>query len=115
MKLAKLGFTALAVTLALMAPPSYSSDKFDDICTAGGYFSGAEQRFLTGLTQYYLFNKGAYTESKCSALWAYAYDVGAYLSRNAKIRNKNDEEILRKAMTFRDKVYDAVLKNMRLP
>jgi len=115
MKVARLSLTALAVTLALMVPPSYASDTTDNVCTAGGYFSGAEDRFLSGLAMHIRVKKGILNDAKCLALWEFAYEVGARLSRSGKYKNPGDAEVAKKAAQFAARAYDAVLKNMNLP
>jgi len=106
--------TTLIVFLFLYAAPSYSSDAVDNICNAGGYYSGAEDRFLSGLATHILAKKGIMNNSKCTALWQYAYNVGAYFSRNGKFKNPSDSDVALSASKFATKAYDSILKDMDL-
>ena len=106
--------TAFLLLFVLISPPVCASESIDEVCNAGGYYSGAEDRFLSGLASYILAKKGIVKNAKCSALWAYAYDVGAYFSKNGKVKNQGDEEMVTKASEFASHVYDSVLENMEL-
>lgn len=111
---AYLRLAELLLLLTFMVTPLYASDQTDDLCTAGGYYSGAEERFLSGLAMYIRIKKGILNDAKCSALWSYAYDVGAYFSRNGKFKRPEDAQIGKKASEFSTRAYESILKNMEL-
>ena len=94
---------------------SFASTNADDLCTAGGYYAGAQDRFLSGLATHVRVKKGILNDAKCSALWAHAYEVGAFVSRNGKLRHAEDAVVARKAAEFATRAYEAIHKNMELP
>jgi hypothetical protein len=82
------------------------------VCTAGGYFSGAQARFLSGLAVHILVKKGAFTTEPCKTAWAEAYDVGVSFSKSGRVANGSEAEIAKHAAQFSERVYAAVIKNM---
>lgn len=99
--------------IAALAPAlCFASDKNLEICAAGGYYSGAQDRFMSGIATYVLKMKGALPlDAHCSAVWKSAYNVGELFSKTGKVANKSDAKIIKEAAEFSDKIYAAVIKN----
>lgn len=104
------------LAFALIATiPAYAFDNPDDLCAAGGYFSGAQDRFLSGLAMHIRVKKGIVNDAKCSALWTHAYDVGAHFSQTGKFQRSEDAEVAKKAAKFAARAYEAIHRNMDIP
>ena len=102
----------IILILLTLAPPAMAAEANLEICNAGGYFSGAQDRFMSGLAMHILTTQGQFGTPTCSALWKSAYDVGASVSRTGKFANNNEAEITKQAANFAEKVYSATAKNM---
>jgi len=89
-----------------------AADEDLNICNAGGYYAGAQDRFISGLAQYILNKRGLLGTANCSALWKSAYDVGASVSRTGNIANTNEAEVVKQASAFSEKVYSNTAKNL---
>lgn len=96
----------------MFSPPAIAADENLDICNAGGYFSGAQDRFMSGLAMHILAKQGLLGTSTCSALWKSAYEVGASYSKTGKLANNSEAEIAKQAANFAEKVYSTTAKNM---
>jgi hypothetical protein len=96
----------------LFAIPSFAEDKTLQVCVAGGYFSGAEDRFMSGLAMHILQKKGVFDSAPCSAAWRGAYDVGVSFSKSGRVANNSEAEIAKQAAQFSAKAYSAVAKGM---
>lgn len=98
--------------LALVATPSFAGDKTLDLCTAGGYYAGAGQMFLSGLAMHMLHEQDVFGTQPCSAAWSDAYKAGESFSRSGKFERNSDEKLGRTAYEFSERVYAAIAKNM---
>lgn len=102
----------IILILLALVPPAMAAEENLEICNAGGYFSGAQDRFMSGLAMHILVKQGEFETPICSALWKSSYDVGMSVSRTGKFANNNEAEITRQAANFAAKVYSATAKNM---
>lgn len=98
--------------ILLIVSPFIKANETLNICNAGGYFSGAQDRFMSGLAAHILVKQGLLGATNCSALWKQAYDVGASYSRTGKVTNNTDAEIVKSASDFAEKVYSSIAKNI---
>ncbi|MEQ1639023.1 MAG: hypothetical protein ABL903_20365 [Methylococcales bacterium] len=101
-----------ALILFASATSAIAADEDLNICNAGGYYAGAQDRFMSGIAQHILQKRGLLGTVNCSALWKSAYEVGASFSRTGKIANQNEAEILKQASTFSEKVYSNISTSM---
>jgi hypothetical protein len=90
----------------VFASASYAAEKNFEICTAGGYFSGAQDRFLSGLALHIRVKRELLNNHICNALWKNAYAVGENLSKTGKIGNQEEADIVKEATEFSTAVYD---------
>ena len=105
-------FLITALILLGSVASAIAADEDLNICNAGGYYAGAQDRFMSGLAQHILSKRGLLGTANCSALWKNAYDVGASFSRTGKIANTNEAEVVKQASAFSEKVYSNTAKNM---
>jgi sugar/nucleoside kinase (ribokinase family) len=82
------------------------------VCIVGGYFSGAQDKFMSGLATHMLEEKGVLGAASCSSAWRNAYDVGVSFSKSGKIANSSEAEVVKHAAEFSAKVYSSVAKGM---
>ena len=81
----------------------------DQLCTAGGYYAGAQDRFLSGLATHILQKHGELGSKKCSALWQSAFEVGERFSKTGQ-RKPTDSVVFDQALAFSAKAYSSVAK-----
>jgi hypothetical protein len=98
--------------LVLVAAPSFAEDRTLQECTALGYFSGAQDKFMIGLALHILTKKGVLNTAPCNAAREEAYDVGVSFSRSGKIANSAEAAVVKSVAAFSAAVYSAVAKNM---
>lgn len=101
-------FLLLVVTVS----PTYAADENLQICSAGGYFAGAQDKFLTSMATHILAKQKLLGTPICSALWKSAYDVGESFSKTGKYASSTDAEVGKQASNFSERVYSAVAKSM---
>ena len=97
----------LAACMLLLSLHANAEDDFLNLCSAGGYYAGAEDHFLSGLAMHILLKHNALGTLQCNALWKNAVDVGQRLSRTGKML-PSDKEVLDQALGFSMKIYSAV-------
>ena len=103
-----------AITLLLLFSTSSShAETADQLCTAGGYYSGAQDQFLSGLAAHILNQRNQLSTPACGALWREAIEVGKRFSKTGKPR-PSDERVISEAGNFSRKVYDAITKSSGL-
>lgn len=81
----------------------------EQLCTAGGYYSGAQDRFMSGLATHILQKRGELGSKKCSSLWQTAFEVGERFSKTGQIK-PTDSPVLNDASAFSIRVYSSVAK-----
>jgi hypothetical protein len=97
----------------LLAASLFSVNSFagesEQLCTSGGYYSGAKVYFMTELVTHILQKRGELGDKKCTALWQAAYEVGERFSQTGKM-NPEDSAILKDVVNFRSRVYSSIAK-----
>lgn len=88
--------------------PSFAVEKDYKICNAGGFFSGTNDKFLSGLAAHMAKKKHILDDPICTALWKNASRMGEKLSETRRVREQAEEEVLHQAAVFSAKVYEAV-------
>ncbi len=78
------------------------------ICTVGGYFSGTDDKFLSGLAAHLASKKKILTNPICIAVWKNAHAFGVHHSKTGKIESDAEGIVIRQANEFSAQVYDAV-------
>ena len=74
----------------------------------GGFFSGTNDKFLSGLAAHIAQKKHILDDPICSALWKNASRIGEKLSETRRVKEQAEEEITHQAAAFSEKVYEAV-------
>jgi hypothetical protein len=98
----------LALTLTALSPFCYG-ESADQICTAGGYYSGANDHFMSSLAAHILNQRSQLSTPSCGALWREAVEVGQHFSKDGKAR-PSDARVIAEAANFSRKAYDAITK-----
>lgn len=97
-----------ALALMFLSTCCYAENA-DQMCTAGGYYSGAQDRFLSGLAIHILNQRNELSTPACGALWREALEVGEHFSKTGKAR-ESDARVIAEAANFSRKVYDGITK-----
>lgn len=87
------------------------ADDSEQVCIAGGYYSGANDRFLSGLAMHVLQKRSQLGTAKCSELWQAAFTAGEHFSKAGQLANAKDKEFLDAANAFSSRVYSSVSKS----
>jgi len=95
---------------ALLLSVNAFAGESEQLCTSGGYYSGAKVHFMTELATYILQKRGELGDKKCTALWQAAYEVGERISQTGKM-NQEDSAILKDVVNFRSRVYSSIAKD----
>lgn len=107
-----IGKTAIALLLLFSTSLSHA-ETADQLCTAGGYYSGAQDQFLSSLAAHILNQRDQLSTPACRALWREAVVVGEHFSKTGNPR-PSDEPVISEAGNFSRKVYDAIAKSSGL-
>jgi hypothetical protein len=107
-----IGKAAITLLLLFSVSPSHA-ESADQLCTAGGYYSGAQDRFLSSLAAHILNQRNQLSTAACGALWREAVEVGEHFSKTGKPR-PSDERVISEAGNFSSKVYNAITKSSGL-
>ena len=106
-----MSFRPVVVACALLFSVNASAtDGILEVCSAGGYYAGAEDRFLTGLATHILQNHNVLGTPQCHELWKNAVEVGERISSTGKIR-PSDKEVLDQISRFSTRVYNSISKS----
>jgi hypothetical protein len=92
----------------IFSSPSFAVEKDYKICNVGGFFSGTNDKFLSGLAAHIAQKKHILDDPICSALWRNASRIGEKLSETRRVKEQAEEEITHQAAAFSEKVYEAV-------
>lgn len=101
----------LLVCLAVLSSASAATEADFKLCTAGGYFSGAQERFFSGLAMHIVAQRKLHN-STCSAQWKKAYAVGESFSKTGEFRDQEEADIVQQASEFSAKVYKLISSNV---
>jgi hypothetical protein len=92
----------LLLLIAVLSPSlAVAADDTEQLCNAGGYYAGAEDRFLS--------QRGELGTSTCGALWKNASRVGEYFSKTGKPKPA-DSKVFEAAGDFSRRIYSAIAK-----
>ena len=83
------------------------------LCTIGGYFSGTNDKFLSGLAAHIAEKKHIFGDPICDAAWANGYRVGEKLTKTGKIKDPSEREIIRQATAFSSKIYETISSRVK--
>ena len=98
----------LLLTASLFSINAFAGES-EQLCTAGGYYSGAQDRFMSGLAMHILQKRGDFGSKKCSALWQVAFEVGERFSKTGQMKSV-DSAVFDDVSIFSAKVYSSVAK-----
>jgi hypothetical protein len=102
MKLFLLSFFIAFPTLGIASEEDYK------LCTIGGYFSGTNDKFLSGLAGHIAGKKHVFGDPICEAAWANGYRIGEKLTTKGKTTEPAEREIIRQATAFSAKIYETI-------
>lgn len=98
-----------ALLLMFLSTTYCYAENADQICTAGGYYSGSQDHFMSGLAAHILNQRNQLSTPACGALWREAVEVGEHFSKTGKAR-PSDARVIAEAANFSNKVYDGITK-----
>lgn len=107
-------FFRVILLFALGTPVVNAANDDLQICAAGGYFSGAQDSFMSGMAMHILSKRRVLGTYPCSAIWRDAYKVGASVSKTGKVGSDSQDQVVKQATDFSEKVYSSVAKSMGL-
>ena len=102
MKLFLLSFFISFPTLGIASEEDYK------LCTIGGYFSGTNDKFLSGLAGHIAGKKHVFGEPICKAAWDNGFRIGEKLTKAGKIKDPAEREIVQQATEFSTKIYETI-------
>lgn len=94
---------------ALILSPQVLADDSDQLCTAGGYYSGAQDQFMSDVATYVLSKRKVLGNTKCTALWQAAFPVGERITRTGNFKPE-DRSIINDAQAFGLRVVSSIAK-----
>ncbi len=83
------------------------------LCTIGGYFSGTNDKFLSGLAAHIAEKKHVFGDPICEAAWANGYRVGEKLTKTGKIKDPSEREIIQQATAFSSRIYETISSRIK--
>ena len=98
-----------ALLLMFLSTTYCYAENADQICTAGGYYSGSQDHFMSGLAAHILNQRNQLSTPACGALWREAVEVGEHFSKTGKAR-PSDARVIAEAANFSNKVYGGITK-----
>lgn len=103
-------YWACALAIFFIAYPASAAEPDRSYCKLAGYFWGEGDQFMGGLATRAVMKQGIIDESQCRLIWQGAVVIGKRAA-SGKIES-SDQETIRKAGIFRDRVHDFILKNV---
>src|SRR5687768_3616051 len=94
------------------ASPGVASEEDYKFCTIGGYFSGTNDKFLSGLAGHIAEKKHVFGDPICDAAWANGYRIGEKLTKTGKITEPAEREIINQATAFSAKIYETIASRL---
>lgn len=98
----------LLLVAALVSTNAFAGG-LEQLCAAGGYYSGAQAGFMNELANYILQEHEDMKNTKCKTLWQAAYEVGERISKKGQLKPA-DSAILDNVSAFRKRVYLSIAK-----
>ena len=99
----------LTVMAFVIGSNVYATDNSLKLCSAGGYYAGAQDHFLSGLATHILLNRGVLSSLECTALWKNAVEIGERYSTTGK-PTASDMDVIKQAVDFSERVYRSLSK-----
>lgn len=97
------------VAVSLFVPTLTAAGDMQQLCTAGGYFSGAQDRFMSSLVADILSKRKELGGKECSALWERSFPVGERFSKSGTVAPA-DAAVADDAAAVSSRVYGAIAK-----
>jgi len=101
---------AFSLLFASLLSTNTVADELAQLCSAGGYYSGAQDRFMSGLAIHILQARGELGSKKCSSIWQASYEVGERLSKAGEKMKATDSVIVDDVSAFSKRVYSSIAK-----
>jgi hypothetical protein len=92
--------------------PVAKAEKDYKICTVGGYYSGTDDKFLSGLATHMAQKRNILHDPICGALWRNAYKIGANVTKTGAIHDQAEEIAVKEATEFSRRIYESVSRNI---
>jgi hypothetical protein len=102
----------IVALLSFSSPSVLAAEKDYKLCSVGGFFSGANDKFQSGLAAHIAKKKHLIGDPICSALWENAYRIGEKLSKTGRVKEEAEEEIVHQAQAFSERIYEAISKKL---
>ncbi len=90
-----------------------AADKFS-ICSSGGFYSGAENKFLSGLALYMANKNNVIKDPECTSNWKAGERVARNFSETGKLTNDFERTVVERATEFSDQVYAKISNGIDL-
>ena len=91
-----------------LSNPGVAAEKNYKICTAGGYFAGIDDKFLSGLATHIAQKRNILNDPICGALWRNAHKIAENVSKTGKIHDEAEGNVVHDATEFSSKIYDVI-------
>lgn len=91
----------------------FSGEKFT-ICSSGGFYSGADNKFLSGLALYIANKNDIIKDPECTSNWKAGERVARNFSETGKLTNDFERTIVESATEFSDQVYAKISSGINL-
>ncbi len=99
---------AILLIVSVLSTNTFAGET-EQLCTAGGYYSGAQDRFMSGLAMHILQKRGELESKICSSLWQQAFEVGERFSKTGQMKS-TDSAVIDGVSAFSTRVYASVAK-----
>ena len=90
-----------------------AADKFS-ICSSGGFYSGAENKFLSGLALYMANKYNVIKDPECTSNWKAGERVARNFTETGKLTNDFERTVVERATEFSDQVYAKISNGIDL-
>ncbi len=103
----------LTIFLYLFASPTAFADSDPyAICSIGGFFRGANNKFMSGITTHIISRKKIFNNPTCIKLHNKSFKLGRKLLAGDNINDKQEINIIDSANDFRERVYETISTHM---
>ena len=108
----KIKMLILLSVLLLQISNVLAADKFS-ICLAGGYYSGVENKFLSGLAHYMANKQNVLIDPECTSNWKAGERVARKYTETGKLSNEFERTVVKRATEFSDQVYSKLSEGIK--
>ena len=98
----------LTLIFVAFSTSSFGTEEDYKLCTIGGYFSGTNDKFLSGLAGHVAGKKHVFGNPICKAAWDNGFRIGEKLTKTGRIKDPAEREIVQQATEFSTKIYETI-------